>query len=115
MVLSLFLRRFFNMLGFLNPSLEEREWITAQNKKIWWLMPLSVAVVVFVPGVFSLVTQAFWGVMIANIATRIWIHKAFNTQNFKNVILYKVVDTISFGFIIGYAGLVLFNKFVTVA
>jgi len=103
------------MLGFLNPSLEEREWIAAQNKKVWWLMPLSVALVVFVPVVFSLVSQAVWGVMIANIATRIWIHKAFTTQNFKNVILYKVTDTISFGFIIGYAGLVLFEKFATMA
>ena len=101
------------MLGFLNPSLEEREWIAAQNKKMWWLMPLSAALVIFVPGVFSLVDQAFWGVMIANIATRMWIHKAFNTQNFKNVILYKIVDTISFGFILGYAGLVLAEKFVT--
>ena len=102
------------MFGFLNPSLEEREWIAAQNKKIWWLMPLSVGFVVFMPGVFSLVDQAFWGVMIANVATRIWIHKAFKTENFKNVILYKLVDTISFGFILGYAGLVLANKFVVV-
>jgi len=103
------------MLGFLNPSLEEREWLVAQNKKIWWLMPLSVATVVFIPIVFSLVAQAFWGVLIVNILMRMWIHKEFETKNFKNVVFYKLVDTISYGLILGFAGMILISQFVTTA
>jgi len=100
------------MLGFLNPSLEEKEWNTAQSKKLWLLMPIVLGGVMFVGPVFMFVHNFFWGVLIANILMRVWIHKAFETQNFKNVLLYKLADSITFGLIIGYAMKVLAFTFI---
>ena len=100
------------MLGFLNPSLEERQWHIAQSKKLWWLMPITLGGVLFLGPVFIFVHKLFWGVLISNILMRMWIHKAFETENFKNVLLYKMVDSITFGLIIGYAMKILAYAFI---
>jgi len=74
-------------------------------------MPLSVAVILFVPAAFSLMHEVFWGVLITNILMRMWIHKAFVTQRFNNIAYYKVLDSISYGFILGYAAMVIVSIF----
>lgn len=89
--------------GFLHPSLEEREWNTTQSKKLWWLMPIALGSVFFLLPVFSFVHDFIWGVLISNILMKMWVHKAFVTQNFNYVILYKMTESFTFGLIIGYA------------
>lgn len=99
------------MFGFFNPSLEEREWLISQNKKLWFLMPLAFGGVLFWPTLTSLVVEGIWGILIINVLMRYWIHRAFSTRDFRGVVWFKIADTVTNGLVLGWMLLFAYSVF----